>query len=456
MPRPAGPAAQTSEPTSLRRELGLRDLVLLNISAVVGVRWLAAAAHSGPGAFLLQLAAAVLFFLPCALVVARLSRRFPDEGGLYVWTREAFNDWQAFLCAWFYLLSNIVFFPTVLMAGVTMSSYIFGPGVAQALERPMVTIPLTLGALWLTFVFNLVGLNVGKWTSNLGGASTYLIVVVLLSAALWLGHRQGSATHFHFIPSVSFDSVNLWSQIAFSFIGLELGAILGGEIRDPRRTVPRAAWISAAACYAFYAAGTFAMLVLMKPEAISPLTGLAQAGQAAGERLGLTWLPASFAVLIALGVIGQTGSYIAGISRLPYAIGLDRHMPPAFSRLHPRWRTPHVSLISQGIAASLILLSLQAGETVGAAYQTLVDMCTLTGFLPFLYIFAAAYKFGQRVAGVSGFAVSAAAMVLSLSPPAGIQSAWIFEGKLIGGCLLLAWLGWMIYRRSVSSARATT
>ncbi len=461
MPRREAP--QAGSPTAdgkkqdqpgLRRELRLWDLVFLNLSAVVGIRWVAAAAHAGPGAFLLQALAAAFFFLPCALVVGGLSRRFPEEGGLYIWSREAFGEWHAFLCAWFYLLSNVVFFPTVLLAGVTMSSYIFGPAVAKTLERPEITIPLTLGALWLTFFTNLVGLNVGKWTTNIGGASTYLIVVVILILAARIGWKDGLATHFYLLPKISWDSLNLWSQIAFSFIGLELGAILGGEIRNPERNIPRAAGISAAACVLFYISGTFALLALMPPESISPLTGLAQAGETAGAKLGYAWLPASFAVLIAVGIVGQVGSYIAGISRLPYAIGLDRHMPAVFSKLHPKWRTPYVSLLSQGVAASVFLIAMQTGETLGAAYQILVDMCTLTGFLPFLYIFASGWRFGYKIAGAAGFTVSFAAILLSLSPPDGVQSVWVFEAKLLGGCLFLAWLGWLIYRRSKMAGAA--
>lgn len=451
---PGSDALSVETQPALRRELGLWDLVLLNISAVVGVRWISAAAHSGPGAFLLQALAAVLFFIPCAIAVGGLSRRFPEEGGLYVWSREAFGKWHGFLCAWFYLVSNIVFFPTVLLAGVSMSAYLFGPGAVRVLERPEVTVPITLAALWITFLCNLAGLNVGKWTANLGGAASYLVVVILFLLGVTVASKDGLATHFHLLPGVSFDSVNLWSQIAFSFIGLELGAILGGEIKNPKQVVPRAAGISAVASVLFYFAGTFALLALLPPEKISVLTGLAQGGQAAGERLGLPWVSPAFALLISIGIVGQVGAYIAGISRLPYAIGLDRHMPPVFSKLHPRWNTPYVSLLSQGVAATVFLLAMQTGETVAAGYQVLVDMCTLTGFLPFLYIFGSAFRFGHRVAGVSGFAVSAAAILLSLSPPAGIASVWSFELKLIGGCAFLTWIGWLIFSRNRASVTA--
>src|SRR5947209_6364312 len=94
--------------TAPRRELRLRDLVFFNICAVVSLRWVAAAAHAGAGSLVLWVIAALFFFLPSAITVAGLSRRFPQEGGMYVWTKHAFGDQHAFLCGWFYFISTVL------------------------------------------------------------------------------------------------------------------------------------------------------------------------------------------------------------------------------------------------------------------------------------------------------------------------------------------------------------
>src|SRR5579864_7354762 len=132
----------TGSQPALRRELRLWHLVFFNISAVAGVRWLAAAAHSGPGSLTLWLLAALAFFLPSALVVSSLSARFPDEGGLYVWTKHAFGEWHGFLCAWLYFVSNVLFFPTIMLAGVTMASYMFGTSGIKYSENAAFAIPM--------------------------------------------------------------------------------------------------------------------------------------------------------------------------------------------------------------------------------------------------------------------------------------------------------------------------
>lgn len=437
----------TPETPQLRRELRLWDLVLLNISAVVGVRWLSAAAHSGPGSITLWLLAAVFFFLPSALVVAGLSKRFPEEGGLYIWTKHAFGDWHAFLCAWFYFLANLIFFPALLVAGVAMASFMLGDAGSRFAENRLYTVPIAVAVLWAAFLANLLGLKWGKWAGNLGGASTYSVAALLTCFGAWSFWRHGSATHLNIVPAVNFDSLNFWSQIAFAFAGLELGAILGGEIRQPGKTIPRAAAISGVACATFYIAGTFALLVLMPPAQISALTGLAQAGSVAGARLGATWLSPCFALLISMGVVGQLGSWIAGIGRLPFAIGLDHHLPPVFARLHPRWGTPYAAILTEGVIATLFLLVMQMGETLRAAYQILVDICVVTTFIPFLYIFACGFKFGQRIASACGLIVSLGAIVLSVLPPPEVASVPVFELKVIGGCIALGLLGHLIFAR---------
>lgn len=141
---------------SLRRELRLRDLVFFDICAIVSLRWVAAAAHAGPGSFVLWIIAAVFFFLPSAMTVSSLSRRFPEEGGLYIWTKRAFGDQHAFLCGWFYFISNVLYLPSLLLAGISMTAYAFGELGQHVAEDRVFAVPITLAVLWaaspLTFL----------------------------------------------------------------------------------------------------------------------------------------------------------------------------------------------------------------------------------------------------------------------------------------------------------------
>lgn len=446
------PTTPASQP-ALRRELKLWHVVSFNLSALLGVRWLAAAAHAGPGSLLLWLIAALAFLLPCALVISALSKKFPQEGGLYVWTKQAFGDWHGFLCAWLYFVSNITYFPTLLLSGVAMASYMLGQTGIRYSEDARYAIPATLAALWLTFILNLVGLRIGKWAGVLGAVSGYLIAALLILFGLMVAFHGGVATRFHLLPELSFDSLNFWSQIAFAMVGLEVASILGGEIHDPGNVIPRAAWISGIGCAGFYMAGTAAMLALMAPEKISTLTGLAQAGQVAGARFGASWLSPCFALFITVSTVGQLTAFVAGNTRLPFALGIDHYLPPAFAKLHPRWHTPYVSILTQGVLSTALLLLFQLGETLRAAYQILVDLTVIATFFPFVYIFASGFKFGQRWAGAVGGLITVLAIILSVVPPPGIASVWIFELKVVGGTILLGLAALPIYARGVARKR---
>jgi glutamate:GABA antiporter len=426
----------------------LRDLVFFNVCAILSLRWVAAAAHAGSGSFPLWILAALCFFLPSATVIARLSERFPEQGGMYVWTKRAFGDGHAFLCAWVYFVSNILYLPGLLMAGIGMIVSVLGATGQRLAEERAFAIPATLAVLWIAFFSNYYGLKFAKWFWALGGSAAFIIGGIIGLLAILVGFRSGSATrHWDLMPYPSLATLNFWSQIAFAFVGLELAPIVSGEIRNPRRDLPRAAVLSGIACALFYVAGTAALLVLLPPEQISPMTGLAQAAAAGAAGLHLSTIAIFLAALLAFALAGQVDAWIAGNTRLPYAIGLDNYLPSAFARLHPRWHTPHVSLLVQVTGSTAFLLMAQLGETVRAAYQIMVDMTVIATFVPFIYIFGAGFRFAGRIASFSGMAVTLIAIVLSALPPPEVASAAVFEAKVVGGSILIPALGWLIFRR---------
>ena len=112
-------------------------------------------------------------------------------------------------------------------------------------ENPAWIIAVSLTTLWIASITNIIGLRVGKWTENLGALSTYLVGALLAAFGVVVWLRFGSATPLTIWPEWNWSKLNFWSQIAFAFGGLELGAIMGGEIRNPEKTVARAAWIAA-------------------------------------------------------------------------------------------------------------------------------------------------------------------------------------------------------------------
>src|SRR5947209_5469703 len=107
----------------LRRQIGVADLTLFNISVVAGLRSFSSLAQEGSRAIPLMVICTLLYFLPMAILFARLGRRYPQEGGFYIWVREAFGPWPAFLSAWLYLIGILLLFPTVIMFGASIGPH---------------------------------------------------------------------------------------------------------------------------------------------------------------------------------------------------------------------------------------------------------------------------------------------------------------------------------------------
>ena len=126
------PELRTSERSagavSLDRGLGLRDLVLFNLVAVLGLRWLATAAKAGPSAIALWLLAALFFFVPQGLVVGELASRFPEEGGIYRWTKRALGERHGYVCGWCYWINNVLYYPNLLISAAVIATYAIGKG----------------------------------------------------------------------------------------------------------------------------------------------------------------------------------------------------------------------------------------------------------------------------------------------------------------------------------------
>jgi len=433
----------------LKRELGRRDLMLFAIACIVGPRWISVAANAGPGSTLLWMGAAALFAAPLAVAVAGLIRKYPGAGGLYLWAREDFGPWHGFLCFWIYWFSIALTLPGSAMFAMSMSAFALGPQYAYLADDQVYVVGVSLASIWVALGTNLVGMKVGKWTENIGGITSYILGGLLVGAAALVLTKRGSATVMHMTPDWNWDTLRFFGSVAFALSGMEVLGMMGGEIRDPGRTVRPAAIGGTLFITVFYTASTLALLVLLRPEAVSELHGLADGTAVAAGILSVPWLTPLMAVIVILNSVGGWGGLGAAVSRMPYAAGVDHLLPPAFARLHPKWATPYVSILVFGGVASFLLIVIQLGDTLNASYQTLLSLMVLVGFLPYFYLFASAWKCGHKWAAVSGAAMTTLTVISSAIPSAGVTNFWLFEGKLLAGAGLMIGSAWLVYRRAV-------
>jgi glutamate:GABA antiporter len=464
--------AENSKP-KLPRVMGFWDVLLFNIVTVLGPRWIAAAAHNGTSSITLWFLAAFLFFVPTALVIAELSTRFPEEGGLYAWAKDAFGEFHGFVAGWTYWIYTLFYFPALLFASAAMAAYIGGIGYAPLAQNRTFLLVVSFLLFFVAVYMNIIGLRIGKWLQNAGAVGTFVPLVMLIIAAAFVWARFGSVTQFtwsNIQPHWNWDTVNFWPQIAFAFGGLELVSSMSEEVKNPRKTFPRAILGSGIVIAVIYIMGTIAVLSLMSSVQVDPKSGVFQALTIASAALKISALGIIAAILVTVGNAGGVGSTVAGISRVPFAVGVDRYLPRAFAKVHPKWETPYVSILVQAAVSGAILLLSQISETTVSAYQILVDATNILYFIPFLYMYAAVIRLAYRpdretstaalipggkagvwLAGGIGFLIVLMSIVLSVIPPGESTHKWIFEVKLIGGTGFALLLGVVLFVRGARS-----
>ncbi|MGH7528503.1 MAG: APC family permease, partial [Gemmatimonadales bacterium] len=408
---------------------------------------------------------ACAFYAPLLLTVLELSSRYPHEGGCYVWSKRAFGDFAGFITGWTYWACNLPYFPSLFYFTAANALFIGGADWQRLSTSPAYFIGFSLVGLALAAGLNVRGLEVGKWLHNLGALGLWLPALILLALAVVYWQRFGSATEFtaeSMVPSTRLKDIIFWSTIAFSMSGLESASMMSEEIKDARRNIPRALLLAGAMITCLYILSTVALLVALPRSEILSLQGFIVAIQTVSDRLGLGGLTALIAALITLGGLGQAGAWFAAGGRLPFVAGLDRFLPPAFGRLHPKYGSPYVSLLIQAaIAAAFIFLG-QAGTSVKGAYDVLVSMAIISYFIPYLLMFASMIRLQWEPAGPEvirvpggrpvaiamaalGFATTTITIGLALIPADDDPNKPLAVIKVVGLTLLLVATGAAVY-----------
>jgi len=445
--------------------MGFRDLLLLYVVAALSIRWIATAAAAGPSSILMWVAGCVTYFVPLVFCVLELSSRYPDEGGMYVWSKRAFGEFAGFMTGWLYWAATLPYFPAILYFAAANALFIGGDRWQHLANSNVYFIAFSLAGLFVGVTLNILGLDFGKWLHNVGAIGAWLpaFMLIVLGTMAWL--RFGSATQISastLLPSVNLKTLFFWSTIAFALGGAEGMSAMGEEIQNPRRNIPRAVVASGIIITITYIAGTAVVLAALPSDEVTQLQGFIQAISKVGSRVGFDAAGPFAALLVTIGSIGTLGAWFAASARLPFVAGLDRFLPAAFGRVHSRWKTPYVALIVQAIVAGIFIFLGQAGTSVAGAYDVLVSMGIISYFLPLLYMFSAVIRLQREPAGpevirvpggkpvavflaILGLLTTIVSSVLACIPPGNESNKLLAVIKIIGSSALTVAIGAGIY-----------
>lgn len=444
----------------LRKELGLADLTLTQILFIVGLPWVGVAAKQGPSHLVLWLLAAVLFYIPSAVVVIYLNRAMPLEGGLYQWAKLGFNELIGFLVAWNLWLFAILNTSELGLQATQYLAYITGPEGAWLTDRKIfvgiVNLILVAGIVLLTAV----GLHIGKWIHKAAGTLmllTFAALVILPFLLRVFGKLpEYNALHTE-LPVFSLMTLNLLGKMGFgAFGGFEYVAIHAGECKNPVRSIGRSVAIAAPVITLMFILGTSSVLALIPQAEIDLIAPIPQVLSVGFSSLGVAAAIAPIGILALLVIrIGQASVMFGGTSRLPMVAGWDRLLPEWFTRLDPRHRTPINSIIFVGVVTLVLGIVGLIGVGKQEAFQLLWNASAIFYALTYLAMFAvpiiglrsirSQFPLWLKICAVSGFLMTLLSVALAIVPIIHVENRLIFAVKISGLIAITNLIGLLLF-----------
>ena len=454
-------------------KLGVFTLAIMNVTAVVSLRGLAAEAVYGLSSAFYYLFAAIVFLIPTALVAAELAAMFQDkQGGVFRWVGEAYGKRAGFLAIWLQWIESTIWYPTVLTFGAVSLAFIGMNDVhdmALASNR-FYTLAVVLVIYWAATFISLKGMGwVGK-VSKAGGLIGTIIPagLLVLLAIIYLASGGTSQMNFHgdFLPDLSnFDNLVLAASIFLFYAGMEMGGIHVKDVENPSKNYPKAVFIGSLITVIIFVLGTFSLGIIIPEKDINLTQSLLVGFDNYFRYIHASWLGPVIAVALAFGVLAGVLTWVAGPSKGIHAVGKAGYLPPFFQKTNEKGVQKNILYIQGGLVTVLSLLFVVM-PSVQSFYQILSQLTVLLYLIMYLLMFSGAiylrynmknaarpFRIGQSGNGMMwfigglGFCGSLLAFVLSFIPPAQISvgSNAVWYGVLFAGCIIVVVAPFIIY-----------
>lgn len=341
-----------------KRTMGVAAATALVVGSVIGSGiFLTPAIVAGhvpaAGLILLVWLAGGALSLVAALSLAELGAMFPRAGGQFVFLKEAFGNGTAFLFGWMALAIN--YSGTIAAIAVACAFYL---GVLIGWGT-IATKVVAIGLIWILTAVNIAGLRPASGVQLVSTVGKLAALGALVLVGLAIGGEPAASLLTLDAGDRAAGTIAASFGLAlvaalFAFDGMASATFVGGEVKDPRRTIVRATVAGALIVTVVYLAVNLAFLKVL------PVERLAENDAAAfdvGTALGGGGGGDLIAAAVVIATFGTLNGYVLQSPRIYYAMARDRLLYRGFARLHPRWGTPVFGLILQAEWSSLLVLS---------------------------------------------------------------------------------------------------
>ena len=455
-------------------KLSVITLAIMNITAVVSLRGLPSEAIYGPSSAFYYLFAALVFLIPTAMVAAELAAMFSDrQGGVFRWVGEAFGPRTGFLAIWLQWIESTIWYPTVLTFGAVSIAFIGLNDVTDAAlaSNKVFTLITVLAIYWIATFIALKGLNwvgrISKWGGMIGTIiPAFLLIVLGIIYIATGGHNYMDMSQGFFPDLTKIDNLVLASSIFLFYAGMEMMGVHVMDVNNPSKNYPKAIIIGSLATVCIFVLGTFALGFIIPAKDINLTQSLLIGFDNYFRHFHIDWAGPVIAIALMFGVLASVLTWVAGPSKGIFSVGKAGYLPPFFQKTNKVGVQRNILLVQGGIVTVLSLLFVVM-PSVQSFYQILSQLTILLYLIMYMLMFAAAIALRYRmkdaprpfrigkgnllmwVMGLTGFAGSLLAFVLSFIPPGQIQtgSNAVWYSVLVVGCIVMVVIPLVIYSK---------
>ena len=365
-----------------KKALGMVDMTLFTVSAILFLDTLASSATMGAAALTFWLVLSALFFLPFGLITSEMGTAYPEQGGIYAWVRDAFGGRWGARASWGYWVNTAVWIPAINILFAGIFAQLFMPDLSLGAQ---IAIAITL--VWIAVGLNIVTLDIGKWVPDLGAVLKVSVFIVLIVAAFLYVGKHGMANPVG-IAAMQPDwsgSLKYIPAIIYGMLGFELISASSEEMKNPARDVPRAVFTSGILIITLYTLATIAMLAAIPAGDIDLVEGLVDTLR---QLLGNSDAGQVFVLVLgtfALYTFFSNGvTWTLGCNRAAAEAGTEGELPGMFA-IESRRGTPVGAAVLMGIVATAVLILY--GALAGSNEQLFWDLFAFSAvifLLPYL------------------------------------------------------------------------
>ena len=409
-------------------------LIMINIIAIANLRGIPFAAKMGLASFSYYTIAALLFFIPSALVASELATSWPNKGGIYVWVREAYGDFLGFITIWLQWIYNVVWYPTILTFVAANLAHLINP----SLEKNNIYTWLVITLLfWVATLTNYLGLKVSGFISTLGaifGTLLPMLIIVILSI-MWINNGNKVMLDFswqNIVPSFgNLQDLSFFCFIIFGLVGIEMSAVHAEEVENPKKTYPKAILYSAIIIYISLVTSTLAVAILVKKETLSITTGFIQAiGVMLSEYQVSFFLPIIL-VCVIIGSISSVVTWIIGPTKGLLVAGKDKSLPQWFAKTNHN-DVPVNILFLQATIFSILSCGYIFIPNVDGVYEVLSILTTELALIVYVLMFLSVIKLRKKEPNPDSFVI-----------PGGNFGLYLTAGIGIATCIVVMVIGFI-------------